>query len=138
MVLQMLGKALGIPENSVRTYTEAEIRAGYANTFSFLIPLKMLYLIALCRLVNTVILLVIKPVLPSNSARANVVCSVIFQVSKLCTLLLKAVRSTLGSQGWDVIVPGAAHGTLVQVLLISSKQESSKSSFYQLSTYSNI
>lgn len=44
MVLQMLGKALGIPENSVRTYTEAEIRAGYANTFSFLIPLKMLYL----------------------------------------------------------------------------------------------
>lgn len=66
--VEMLGKALGIPENSVRTYTEAEIRAG-----------------------------------------------VIFQVSKLCTLLLKAVRSTLGSQGWDVIVPGAAHGTLVQV-----------------------
>lgn len=66
--VQMLGKALGIPENSVRTYTEAEIRAG-----------------------------------------------VIFQVSKLCTLLLKAVRSTLGSQGWDVLVPGAAQGTLFQV-----------------------
>ncbi|RVW82078.1 Phosphoglucan, water dikinase, chloroplastic [Vitis vinifera] len=65
-------KALGIPENSVRTYTEAEIRAG-----------------------------------------------VIFQVSKLCTLLLKAVRSTLGSQGWDVIVPGAAHGTLVQHVYLS-------------------
>lgn len=64
----MLGKALGIPENSVKTFTEAEIRAG-----------------------------------------------VIFQVSKLCTLLLKAVRSTLGSQGWDVIVPGDALGTLVQV-----------------------
>ena len=31
MVLQMLGKALGIPENSVRTYTEAEIRAGYVT-----------------------------------------------------------------------------------------------------------
>ena len=85
-----------------------------------------------------VILMVIKPVLSSNSARANVVCSVIFQVSKLCTLLLKAVRSTLGSQGWDVLVPGAAHGTLVQVLLISSKQESSKSSFFQLSTCFNI
>lgn len=28
-MLQMLGKALGVPENSVRTYTEAEIRAGY-------------------------------------------------------------------------------------------------------------
>jgi hypothetical protein len=27
----MLGKAFGIPENSVRTYTEAEIRAGYDN-----------------------------------------------------------------------------------------------------------
>ncbi|KAK9288175.1 hypothetical protein L1049_016624 [Liquidambar formosana] len=66
--VQMLGKALGIPENSVRTYTEAEIRAG-----------------------------------------------VIFQVSKLCTVLLKAVRSALGSQGWDVLVPGAALGTLVQV-----------------------
>ncbi|XP_027367646.1 phosphoglucan, water dikinase, chloroplastic isoform X2 [Abrus precatorius] len=66
--VQILGKALGIPESSVRTYTEAEIRAG-----------------------------------------------VIFQVSKLCTLLLKAVRSTLGSQGWDVLVPGAALGTLVQV-----------------------
>ncbi|XP_054804581.1 phosphoglucan, water dikinase, chloroplastic isoform X2 [Prosopis cineraria] len=66
--VQVLGKALGIPENSVRTYTEAEIRA-----------------------------------------------SVIFQVSKLCTLLLKAVRSTLGSQGWDVLVPGNTLGKLIQV-----------------------
>ncbi|KAK3027339.1 hypothetical protein RJ639_041580 [Escallonia herrerae] len=66
--VQMLGKALGVPENSVRTYAEAEIRAG-----------------------------------------------VIFQVSKLCTLLLKAVRTTLGSQGWDVLVPGDANGTLVEV-----------------------
>ncbi|KAK9146046.1 hypothetical protein Sjap_005949 [Stephania japonica] len=52
--VQTLGKALGIPENSVRTYTEAEIRAG-------------------------------------------------------------AVRSLLGSQGWDVLVPGIAVGTLVKV-----------------------
>lgn len=66
--VQILGKALGIPEHSVRTYTEAEIRAG-----------------------------------------------VIFQVSKLCTLLLRAVRTTLGSQGWDVLVPGAALGTLIKV-----------------------
>lgn len=66
--VQILGKAFGIPENSVRTYAEAEIRAG-----------------------------------------------VIFQVSKLCTLLLKAARSTIGSQGWDVIVPGAAVGTLLLV-----------------------
>lgn len=29
----MLGKALGIPENSVRTYAEAEIRAGYGDIF---------------------------------------------------------------------------------------------------------
>jgi phosphoglucan,water dikinase len=29
----MLGKALGIPENSIRTYTEAEIRAGYVDIF---------------------------------------------------------------------------------------------------------
>lgn len=66
--VQILGKALGVPENSVRTYAEAEIRAG-----------------------------------------------VIFQVSKLCTVLLKAVRTALGSQGWDVLVPGAASGTLIQV-----------------------
>ncbi|KAL2520078.1 Phosphoglucan [Forsythia ovata] len=68
--VQLLGKAFGIPENSVRTYAEAEIRAG-----------------------------------------------VIFQVSKLCTLLLKAVRNTLGSQGWDVLVPGDAFGTLIQKAL---------------------
>uniref|UniRef100_A0A803LZL4 CBM20 domain-containing protein n=1 Tax=Chenopodium quinoa TaxID=63459 RepID=A0A803LZL4_CHEQI len=66
--VQMLGKALGIAENSVRTYTEAEIRAG-----------------------------------------------VIFQVSKICTILLKGVRLLLASQGWDVIVPGTAYGTIVQV-----------------------
>ncbi|KAG4126054.1 hypothetical protein ERO13_D10G133800v2 [Gossypium hirsutum] len=66
--VQMLGKALGIPENSIRTYAEAEIRAG-----------------------------------------------VIFQVSKLCSLLLKAVRAALGSEGWDVLVPGVVSGTLVQV-----------------------
>ncbi|PSS35912.1 Phosphoglucan, water dikinase [Actinidia chinensis var. chinensis] len=66
--VEMLGKAFGIPDNSMRTYTEAEIRAG-----------------------------------------------VVFQVSKLCTLLLKAVRAAVGSQGWDVLVPGAASGTLVQV-----------------------
>ncbi|CAA0840857.1 Phosphoglucan- water dikinase- chloroplastic [Striga hermonthica] len=66
--VEILGKAFGIPENAVRTYTEAEIRA-----------------------------------------------SVIFQVSKLCTLLVKAVRKVLGSDGWDVLVPGNAFGTLVQV-----------------------
>ncbi|KAL0391697.1 UNVERIFIED_CONTAM: Phosphoglucan, water dikinase, chloroplastic [Sesamum radiatum] len=66
--VQILGKALGIPENTVRTYTEAEIRAG-----------------------------------------------VIFQVSKLCTLHLKAVRNVLGSQGWDILVPGDAFGTLIEV-----------------------
>ncbi|KAL7616018.1 hypothetical protein Lser_V15G02690 [Lactuca serriola] len=66
--VEILGKALGIPENSVRTFTEAEIRSG-----------------------------------------------IIFQVSKLCTMLLKAVRTTLGSQGFDVLVPGLAHGTLIQV-----------------------
>lgn len=66
--VKVLGKALGIPENSVRTYTEAEIRAG-----------------------------------------------VIFQVSKLCTVLLKAVRAVIGLSGWDVLVPGVAHGALIQV-----------------------
>ncbi|KAI4326410.1 hypothetical protein MLD38_031729 [Melastoma candidum] len=66
--VQLLGKAFGIPENSVRTYTEAEIRAG-----------------------------------------------VIFQVSKLCSLLLKGIRGAISSQGWDILVPGTAVGTLVEV-----------------------
>ncbi|KAL0323376.1 UNVERIFIED_CONTAM: Phosphoglucan, water dikinase, chloroplastic [Sesamum angustifolium] len=66
--VQILGKALGIPENTVRTYTEAEIRAGYDT-----------------------------------------------RVSKLCTLHLKAVRNVLGSQGWDILVPGDAFGTLIEV-----------------------
>uniref|UniRef100_A0A1J3K4Y7 Phosphoglucan, water dikinase, chloroplastic n=1 Tax=Noccaea caerulescens TaxID=107243 RepID=A0A1J3K4Y7_NOCCA len=66
--VEILGRALGIPENSVKTYTEAEIRAG-----------------------------------------------IIFQISKLCTVLLKAVRNSLDSEGWDVIVPGSTAGTLVQV-----------------------
>lgn len=34
---QMLGKAFGIHENNVRTYTEAEIRAGYSSLFFFLL-----------------------------------------------------------------------------------------------------
>ncbi|CAN4120917.1 unnamed protein product [Withania somnifera] len=66
--VQILGKSLGIPENTVRTFTEAEIRAG-----------------------------------------------VVFQVSKLATLLLKAVRRAIGSSGWDVLVPGDAFGELIQV-----------------------
>eukprot|EP01018_Ginkgo_biloba_P006356 Gb_12513 [translate_table: standard] len=66
--VQKLGNALGIPENTVRTYTEAEIRA-----------------------------------------------SVVFQVSKICSLLLKAVRDLSGGQGWDTLVPGKAIGTLVEV-----------------------
>ncbi|KAK1270965.1 hypothetical protein QJS04_geneDACA004426 [Acorus gramineus] len=37
------------------------------------------------------------------------------QVSKLCSLLLKALRSVLGSSGWDVLVPGVAFGTIQQV-----------------------
>ncbi|KAF0889128.1 hypothetical protein E2562_022141 [Oryza meyeriana var. granulata] len=65
--VMVIGKALGIPDNSVRTYTEAEIRSG-----------------------------------------------IVFQVSKLCTVLLKAIREVLGSSGWDVLVPGVAHGALIR------------------------
>ncbi|KAF3638667.1 hypothetical protein FXO38_23127 [Capsicum annuum] len=71
--VQILGKSLGIPENSVRTFTDAEIRAG-----------------------------------------------VIFWVSKLATLLLKAVRKIIGSSGWDVLIPGDAFGELIQVTAAGS------------------
>ncbi|MCO5596749.1 hypothetical protein L7F22_050818 [Adiantum nelumboides] len=63
-----LGKAFAIPENTIRCYAEAEIRA-----------------------------------------------SVVFQLSKLCSLLLKAARSVAGEEGWDPLVPGIAVGTLVEV-----------------------
>ncbi|KAG0565181.1 hypothetical protein M758_8G165600 [Ceratodon purpureus] len=66
--VEKLGNALGIPENTVRTYTEADIRA-----------------------------------------------SVVFQIAKLCSLLLKAIRSTAGGDGFDVIMPGRATGTLIEV-----------------------
>ncbi|KAG0485880.1 hypothetical protein HPP92_009959 [Vanilla planifolia] len=66
--VEKLGQALGIPPNSVRTYTEAEIRSG-----------------------------------------------VIFQVSKLCALLLKSIRIILESSAWDVLVPGVVSGTILQV-----------------------
>lgn len=66
--VEKLGQAFGIPSNSVRTYTEAEIRSG-----------------------------------------------IIFQISKLCTSLLKALQTTLGSLGWDVLVPGVVNGTFLQV-----------------------
>lgn len=66
--VEKLGKALGIPENTVRTYTEADIRA-----------------------------------------------SVVFQIAKLCSFLLKAIRLTAGGDGFDVIMPGRATGVLVEV-----------------------
>lgn len=66
--VEKLGKAFGIPENSVRTYTEADIRA-----------------------------------------------SVVFQVAKLCSLLLKAIRATVGGDGFDTIMPGRSAGVLVEV-----------------------
>ncbi|GBG79977.1 hypothetical protein CBR_g30239 [Chara braunii] len=65
---EALGKALGIPENSIRTFAEAEIRS-----------------------------------------------SVVFQLSKLCSLSLKSVRLATNGDGWDVLMPGSAVGTLVEV-----------------------
>lgn len=66
--VQKLGSALGIADNSVRTYTEAEIRA-----------------------------------------------SVVFQIAKLCSMLLKAVRACAGGDGYDALMPGRAVGTLFEV-----------------------
>ena len=66
--VEKLGKAFGIPENIVRTYTEADIRA-----------------------------------------------SVVFQVAKLCSLLLKAIRAIVGGDGFDAIMPGRSAGLLVEV-----------------------
>lgn len=66
--VEKLGRAFGIPENTIRCYTEAEIRA-----------------------------------------------STVFQLSKLCSLLLKATRAVAGEEGWDPLVPGVAVGTLVEM-----------------------
>ena len=44
-------------------------------------------------------------------ADADVRASVVFQVAKLCSLLLKAIRSIVGGHGFDAIMPGRAAGT---------------------------
>ncbi|KAA3452469.1 phosphoglucan, water dikinase, chloroplastic-like [Gossypium australe] len=82
--VQMLGKALGIPENSIRTKLRFELVCDFIYFFSMLLT-------------------------------GNIIRRVIFQVSKLRTFLLKAVRTALGSQGWDVLVPRSVSWTLVQV-----------------------
>ncbi|KAJ7532987.1 hypothetical protein O6H91_13G028200 [Diphasiastrum complanatum] len=66
--VQKLGNALGIPDDTVRTYAEAEIRA-----------------------------------------------SVVFQLAKLCSLMLKSVRTSMGGAGWDALMPGKVVGKLVEV-----------------------
>ena len=38
-----------------------------------------------------------------------------FQLAKLCSLLLKAVRQVAGGEGWDTLMPGVALGKLVVV-----------------------
>lgn len=63
-----LGMALDVPDNTIRTFAEADIRA-----------------------------------------------SVVFQLAKLCSLLLKSVREVAGGGGWDSIMTGSAVGRLVQV-----------------------
>lgn len=46
--------------------------------------------------------------------------SVVFQLAKLCSLLLKAIRQLTGDLGWDTLMPGLVHGTLVEVLRAST------------------
>ena len=50
----MLGKALGIPENSVKTYTEAEIRAGYDNSLSLNFNNRRFKGILICSVFNSI------------------------------------------------------------------------------------
>jgi len=73
-----LGNALGIAENTVHTFTEAEIRA-----------------------------------------------SVVFQVAKLCSMLLKAVRTIVGGEGFDTLMPGKVVGRLIEVDRITPSSLSS-------------
>eukprot|EP00898_Chlorokybus_atmophyticus_P001306 jgi/Chlat1/2176/Chrsp17S02751 len=70
-----LGKALAIPENTVKVFAEGEIRAN-----------------------------------------------LVFQLAKVCTLLLKAVRKVSSDEGWDVLVTGDAVGTLTPVERIAPGQ----------------
>ncbi|KAH6785737.1 hypothetical protein C2S51_038192 [Perilla frutescens var. frutescens] len=53
-------------------------------------------------------------------AEAEIRADVIFQVSYLCTLLLKAVREIVNARGWDILVPGNASGKLIEVENIGS------------------
>ncbi|CAI5967224.1 unnamed protein product [Closterium sp. NIES-64] len=95
---QKLGHALGIEENAVRTFAEAEIRssphqcgvsAGEAHLSA-----------VACDAIS------------AGCLRAG---TVVFQLAKLTSLLLRVMRSVLGAEGWDVLVPGTAVGKLVEV-----------------------
>jgi hypothetical protein len=46
---------------------------------------------------------------------AEIRASVVFQLSKLCSLLLKALREVVGGGGWDALVSGSAVGTLFSI-----------------------
>ncbi|KAK3262633.1 2,3-dihydroxyphenylpropionate/2,3-dihydroxicinnamic acid 1,2-dioxygenase, partial [Cymbomonas tetramitiformis] len=56
---------------------------------------------------------------PDHTARvfceSEIRASVVFQLSKLCTAMLKATRAATGASAWDAIVSGSAEGTLVEV-----------------------
>lgn len=46
---------------------------------------------------------------------AEIRAGVVFQLSKLATLLCRAARTASGSSSWDVVVSGQAKGRLVEV-----------------------
>jgi phosphoglucan,water dikinase len=49
-------------------------------------------------------------------SESEVRASMTFQLSKLCTVALKAARDATGAGAWDALVAGTAEGTLIEVL----------------------
>mmetsp|Transcript_35593 Transcript_35593/g.67107 ORF Transcript_35593/g.67107 Transcript_35593/m.67107 type:complete len:1330 (+) Transcript_35593:136-4125(+) len=48
-------------------------------------------------------------------SESEVRASVVFQLSKLATAMLKAAREASGADAWDALVSGSAEGTLIQI-----------------------
>ena len=70
--------------------------------------------------------------LPQVFTEAEVRASLVFQLSKLCSLLLKASRLATGGAAWDALVAGAlltcqAHICLEDTLSISHRQATTRS-----------
>ena len=57
----------------------------------------------------------VEPHVIQTFSEAEIRANVVFQATKLCSLMLKALRAAMGHDAWDCIVAGSAAGVLLPV-----------------------